>query len=175
MNTKNAQKILVFLIPVLLLGFILFYSPKDTSNKRTVEERMIEEVDIDSYEPKIAVQENYSIETRETIEELTTETKSEGTGESTVVNGDTVQVFYRGWLANNGTVFDESTTQGSPFETPIGQGAVIQGWEFGIIGMKQGEVRRIFIPSSLAYGESEQGQIPANSDLIFDVELVAIN
>lgn len=175
MNTKNIQKILVIIIPILVLGFILFYSPKPISNKRTVAEREIATVDMENYEPKLANLEQYPTETTTDITALRTETKTEGTGEATVQNGDTVSVYYRGWLATDGSIFDSATEKGSYYPVTVGQGAVIEGWDLGLVGMKQGEVRRLFIPSELAYGETGQGAIPGNADLVFDVELVGFN
>lgn len=94
-----------------------------------------------------------------------------GTGESTKP-GDTIVVNYIGVLPN-GTVFDSSQGRG-PFTFTLGGGQVIKGWDTGLIGMKVGGTRLIAIPPELAYGERSIGQIPANSSLIFQVELVSI-
>jgi len=175
MNTKNIQKILVFLIPVFVLGFILFYSPKPISNKRFVAEREIAATDMENYEPKLANIAEYPTETSTDITSLRTETKTEGTGDLTVQKGDSVSMYYRGWTATDGNVFDSATEKGSYFPVTVGQGSVIDGWDLGLIGMKQGEVRRLFIPSELAYGETGQAPIPGNADLVFDVELAGFN
>ncbi|MDP3725495.1 MAG: FKBP-type peptidyl-prolyl cis-trans isomerase [Nanoarchaeota archaeon] len=98
----------------------------------------------------------------------------EGEGEKVVKNGDAVSVHYEGRL-EDGTVFDSSYKRGAPFEFTVGLGQVIQGWEKGLIGMKEGEKRQLTIPSELGYGEKGQGSIPPNATLIFDVELVKIN
>lgn len=93
---------------------------------------------------------------------------------SAVKSGDTIIINYIGML-DNGQKFDSSYDRGQPFETQIGVGQVIKGWDEGIIGMQVGGQRRLIIPSSLGYGESGvPGQIPANATLIFDVELEAI-
>jgi FKBP-type peptidyl-prolyl cis-trans isomerase len=96
-----------------------------------------------------------------------------GTG-ATAVNGDVVTVHYLGTFTN-GVKFDSSYDRGQPL-TPfrLGTGAVIPGFEQGILGMKVGGKRRLTIPPSLAYGSAGRGSIPPNSTLIFEVELVAI-
>jgi peptidylprolyl isomerase len=98
----------------------------------------------------------------------------EGSG-AAVKSGDTIAVHYVGTLLN-GTKFDSSRDRGEPFEFRIGLGMVIQGWEEGLIGMKVGELRKLIIPASMAYGEqSPSPLIPANSTLVFEVELISIN
>ena len=95
-----------------------------------------------------------------------------GTG-ATAATGDTVTVNYVGTLTN-GTKFDSSYDAGKPFSFRIGAGTVIAGWEQGVPGMKVGGKRRLTIPPSLAYGSTARGPIPANSTLLFDVDLVSI-
>ena len=86
--------------------------------------------------------------------------------------GDTVRVHYEGSLIN-GTVFDSSYMRGMPEEIPLYM--VIQGWSEGLQLMSVGGRYRLFIPSSLAYGEFGAGQIiPPYSTLIFMVELLEI-
>lgn len=98
-----------------------------------------------------------------------------GTGTATVKAGDTVTVKYVGALAKDGTIFDASSDhQGGTFNFTVGAGQVIKGWDAGIPGMKVGEKRRLLIPASLGYGSNANGGIPANSALVFDVELVKI-
>lgn len=98
----------------------------------------------------------------------------EGTG-AIAKNGDTVSVHYVGTL-ENGTKFDSSVDRGTPFEFHLGAGQVIPGWDIGVEGMKIGEVRKLTIPSDLAYGSAGAGNgvIPANATLIFQVELLGI-
>jgi peptidylprolyl isomerase len=91
-------------------------------------------------------------------------------------SGDQVSVRYVGVLYDNGKEFDSSWKRGkAPFQVTLGQGQVIQGWDQGLVGMKVGGRRRLTIPPDLAYGA--QGQpptIPANSTLVFDVDLTKI-
>jgi FKBP-type peptidyl-prolyl cis-trans isomerase len=96
-----------------------------------------------------------------------------GTGEE-VKSGDTVSMHYRGTL-ENGEKFDSSYDRGQPFQTKIGVGQVIEGWDKGVPGMKVGGKRKLIIPPALGYGASGvPGAIPGNATLIFEVELVEI-
>ena len=103
---------------------------------------------------------------------------NEGKG-SRAKRGNLVTVHYTGWLNKDdqkGKEFDSSVKRNDPFSFPLGAGYVIKGWDEGVEGMEVGESRRLFIPANLAYGQQEIGDIiPANSDLIFDVELIAID
>ncbi|HOY46525.1 MAG TPA: FKBP-type peptidyl-prolyl cis-trans isomerase [Candidatus Dojkabacteria bacterium] len=93
-----------------------------------------------------------------------------GTGDE-VIAGDTLKVHYVGTLTD-GTKFDSSRDRGTPYEFTLGVGEVIAGWDQGLLGMKIGGIRKITIPASLGYGEVEQPNIPANSTLIFEVEVL---
>jgi FKBP-type peptidyl-prolyl cis-trans isomerase FkpA len=102
----------------------------------------------------------------------------QGSGESPKT-GNIVTVHYTGWLDVNGhegAKFDSSVDRGTPFEFQINVGKVIQGWDEGVMTMKIGEKRRLYIPSALGYGAygAGRGLIPANANLIFDVELISI-
>ncbi len=94
-----------------------------------------------------------------------------GTG-AVAQTGHHVKVDYTGWLTN-GKKFDSSVGTGKPFDLVLGAGQVIKGWDEGIAGMKVGGKRQLRIPPDLAYGQrGYPGVIPANSTLIFDVQLV---
>ena len=86
-------------------------------------------------------------------------------------SGKTVLVNYSGFLTN-GKRFDSSVEREEPFLFTVGMHQVIPGWEEGILLMNKGTKARLIIPSSLAFSNKKVGQIPANSDLIFDVELI---
>jgi FKBP-type peptidyl-prolyl cis-trans isomerase len=113
-----------------------------------------------------------SVEITNISDQLKMEDTIVGTG-AEAKSGDTVSVHYVGTLTD-GTKFDSSVDRGTPFEFTIGQNSVIQGWEQGIPGMKVGGKRILTIPPSLGYGEQATGSIPANSTLIFEVELLGI-
>ncbi|MBI4122898.1 MAG: FKBP-type peptidyl-prolyl cis-trans isomerase [Parcubacteria group bacterium] len=93
-----------------------------------------------------------------------------GTG-TEAKTGSTVSVHYTGTLAD-GKKFDSSLDRGEPFSFTIGQRSVIEGWEQGIPGMKVGGKRKLTISPALAYGDRAVGSIPANSTLVFEVELL---
>lgn len=94
-----------------------------------------------------------------------------GTGATAAV-GDSVSVHYTGWLAN-GTQFDANVAGQAPFKFRLGVGQVIEGWDEGVVGMKVGGERQLVIPPALGYGENRVGTIPANSILVFKVQLVS--
>jgi FKBP-type peptidyl-prolyl cis-trans isomerase FkpA len=88
--------------------------------------------------------------------------------------GDSITVNYTGWL-QNGTKFDSSIDRNKPLNITLGKGQVIAGWDEGVVGMRVNGTRLLVIPPALGYGNATQGSIPANSTLIFEVQLVAIN
>lgn len=97
----------------------------------------------------------------------------EGKGEA-VKSGDRIVIHYTGTF-DDGEKFDSSVDRGVPFETLIGVGHVIAGWDKGVIGMKVGGKRKLYIPYTMAYGEEGAGDvIPPLADLVFDVELLDI-
>lgn len=95
-----------------------------------------------------------------------------GTGAEAKAGND-VTVHYLGTLTD-GTMFDASRNHGDTgFTFTLGAGQVIKGWDQGVAGMKEGGKRKLTIPSDLAYGNRAVGNvIPANSTLIFEVELL---
>jgi peptidylprolyl isomerase len=91
------------------------------------------------------------------------------------VKGNMVSVNYIGKLIND-FVFDRSDVQGGPLKFQAGVGRVISGWDESVLDMEIGEKRLVIIPPELAYGELDVGDglIPANSFLVFEMELVDI-
>lgn len=95
----------------------------------------------------------------------------EGTG-TVVQPGATITAHYTGALCKNGIIFQSSHDFGKPITFGLNQ--VIKGWTDGVPGMKVGGMRRLIIPAAQAYGSASPARnIPANSDLVFDIELVA--
>lgn len=91
-----------------------------------------------------------------------------------VVKGALITTQYRGTL-EDGTVFDSSYDRGKPFQCVIGTGRVIKGWDQGLMGMKVGGKRKLFVPAHLAYGERQIGaHIKPHSNLVFEIELLEV-
>lgn len=98
----------------------------------------------------------------------------EGTG-ATPVKGSKVTVHYTGWLTDeSATQFDSSVARKRPFDFRLETGSVIEGWHKGVAGMKVGGQRQLVIPPEMAYGDQAKGKIPANSTLVFEVQLLEI-
>lgn len=106
------------------------------------------------------------------MQELKITDTLEGAGKA-VVKGALVICHYTGQL-EDGTEFDSSHKHGRPFQFVIGSKRVIQGWDLGLMGMKEGGKRTLFVPSHLGYGEREKGLIKPHSNLIFHVELIEV-
>lgn len=111
--------------------------------------------------------------------EVLAEGKSDG---AVATKNKKVSVHYTGWLQDKsaadgkGKKFDSSLDRGEPFTFGLGSGMVIRGWDIGVEGMKVGEKRKLTIPADKAYGSREVGGglIPANSTLVFEVELISV-
>ena len=98
-----------------------------------------------------------------------------GTG-AEAATGKTVAVSYTGWLYSataadhKGTQFDAS----SSFTVTLGANQVISGFEQGVLGMKEGGKRTVYIPSSMGYGSTGYATIPGNAGLVFDITLIKV-
>lgn len=105
--------------------------------------------------------------------ELQIEDLTPGTGKA-CVKGALITTHYTGWL-EDGTIFDSSLQKGRPFQCVIGTGRVIKGWDQGLMGMKVGGKRKLFVPAHLAYGERQVGEhIKPDSNLVFEIELLEV-
>ena len=105
----------------------------------------------------------------------------EGDGR-TAISLTSALVFYTGWVYDpckpdhKGAEFDTNVGKRVPFGFRIGAGKVIKGWDEGLPGMKEGGKRLMIIPSAYGYGATEiPGKIPANSALVFEVDLVQLS
>ena len=91
-----------------------------------------------------------------------------------IKKGALVLAHYEGKL-DSGSVFDSSYEKGRPFSFVFGTGRVIKGWDLGLVGIREGGRRKLFVPSQLAYGERKIGEmIPPNSNLHFEIEILEI-
>jgi FKBP-type peptidyl-prolyl cis-trans isomerase FkpA len=94
-------------------------------------------------------------------------------------SGNAIIVEYVGWLYDSskpdhkGPVFDTSVG-GDPFSFVLGAGQVIDGWDTGIVGMREGGKRRLVIPPSMAYGPNRNALLPPYATLLFEIDLVGI-
>jgi FKBP-type peptidyl-prolyl cis-trans isomerase FkpA len=101
-----------------------------------------------------------------------------GSGDE-AVTGKTLSVNYTGWLFDaskpeqKGLQIDTSLGR-ETFVFTLGAGQVIAGWDQGVPGMKVGGLRRLLIPPALGYGGARNGPIPANSKLVFEIELLSV-
>lgn len=100
-----------------------------------------------------------------------------GTGPAPV-QGQRIVVHYTGWLSEGGRKgrkFDSSLDRKEPLTIPVGVGKLIKGWDEGLMTMKVGGRRTLYIPASLGYGAKGAGDdIPPGADLIFEVELLGL-
>ena len=93
-----------------------------------------------------------------------------------IQSGQTASVFYTGYLAKNGEIFDYSLSHGTtPLSYTLGTGQVIPGFDAGTVGMQVGETRIVEIPPGDGYGSTANGPIPANSTLVFVLTLESIS
>jgi FKBP-type peptidyl-prolyl cis-trans isomerase len=166
---KN-KSIIVSLIIVVCFVIIVFLIIKNTNRENTLEDN--------SQQPVVGtatVNVTPDATQLQTQEAPNTSTSMDQTQTAKV--GDTLVMNYTGRLTD-GTVFDSNVDPKfghvQPFEFTLGAGQVIAGWDEGLVGMKVGEKKTLTVPPEKAYGSKANGPIPANSTLIFDVELVAI-
>ena len=106
-------------------------------------------------------------------DELRIEDIQVGEGKA-AVKGALITTQYRGFL-EDGSSFDSSYERGKPFQCVIGTGRVIKGWDQGLMGMREGGKRKLWVPAALAYGERGMGtRVPADANLIFEIELLEV-
>lgn len=141
---------------LLLLLSVSFISCKDQAE--TDEELILEYIS------------SNNIDALSTSEGLYYVISEEGTGDQPTI-ADRVVAHYEGYLLD-GTVFDSSYDRGQPSEFPLS--GVIRGWQIGMPFFKEGGGGKLIIPSELGYGSQANGDIPKNSVLVFDIELIEV-
>lgn len=122
--------------------------------------------------PKIVSKKVKNPKTVKTTSGLEYTITEKGNGK-TPKKGDKISVHYTGKFTND-TVFDSSVKRGVPYDLRLGNGEVIAGWEEAFLLLQEGDKATLRIPPALAYGDQARGMIPANSTLIFDVELLKV-
>ena len=169
MATKSGQRIAIWVITIVMavgtLGayFIVILENNNAQREQEAFKKQLEEA-------------NKPDPTAYTVKDKVTELKIEDlkVGEGAEVKaGDTVTAHYKGTIAQTGVKFDSSYDRGEPATFSLDQ--VIKGWQEGVPGMKVGGKRRLIIPADKAYGSQANEKIPANSDLVFEIELIKIN
>ncbi len=171
---KKAQRAFAFSLAMLFLittvGFtgVILWQVSQEGKQANTEEALMDELNQQSSQGKKL--EGFTPIAK--VDKLTIIDTKEGSGAEAKTKS-TVTVHYTGALAKDGTIFQSSKDFGEPVS--FGLSEVIKGWGEGIPGMKVGGVRRLVIPAKLAYGEqSPSADIPPNSDLVFDVELIEV-
>lgn len=171
--TKNWQRIVIWIIAIVLtvgtLGFYFVIIMQNNKKPTAVDQSQTSQTNNEPTEELKVDPSAYIVEGD--ITELKIEDVAVGSGEE-VKPGDNVKVHYKGTIAQTGQKFDSSYDRGEPIE--FGLDGVIVGWQEGIPGMKVGGKRRLIIPSEMAYGAQSVAGIPANSDLVFEVELLDV-
>ncbi|MFA5132039.1 MAG: FKBP-type peptidyl-prolyl cis-trans isomerase [Candidatus Paceibacterota bacterium] len=159
-------------IGVVIAGALILWDPLGLSPNSGTHDEFISNINATSTTQTTQTTNTNVTTNNMLVTELKMEDEVVGTG-ATAVAGDKVTVQYVGTLMN-GTIFDASRNHGDQgFMFTLGAGEVIKGWDMGVAGMKVGGKRKLTIPADLAYGnQAVGGVIPANSTLIFEVELI---
>jgi peptidylprolyl isomerase/FKBP-type peptidyl-prolyl cis-trans isomerase FkpA len=172
-SKKNMNIILAVVICLVLIAVLIFISKKDKKNMPQNNDNINSAVTDNTANNNAPV--NPPAATN--VTPAPTSTTAPATTGEVAKTGDTVAMNYTGRL-ENGTVFDSNVDPKfghvQPFEFTLGAGQVIPGWDKGIVGMKVGEEKTLTISPQDGYGSKDYGPIPANSTLIFDVQLLAI-
>lgn len=160
-DSKGKKSIWVSLIVVVIAAFVIYYV---IHNGKKVEVEDMGNLNNQSVIDDSTATSEQSQNTEQNMERISK-------------NGDVLTMNYTGRFTN-GTVFDSNVDPKfghvEPFKFTLGAGQVISGWDEGLVGMKVGEKKTLTLPPEKAYGSRDVGPIPANSTLIFDVELVGI-
>lgn len=103
--------------------------------------------------------------------ELVSQLLVDGKG-AEVKGGQSITVHYTGVVYADGSTFDSSWSKGSPFTFTIGTGGVIPGWDKGLVGKKVGSRVLLVVPPADGYKDQANAKIPANSTLVFVVDIL---
>ncbi len=156
---------------VAVSGFVIWQARSAKNNSSDVKSEATDTSNKVSEENKLEGTKLVGFDSVAKVDKLTAIDIKPGTGE-VVKAGATITFHYTGALAKDGTIFQSSHDSGQAVTYPLAQ--LIKGWQEGIPGMKVGGVRRLLIPAAEAYGDQEKPGIPAGSDLVFDIEVSAV-
>lgn len=166
---KNQKENMWVIVSFIIVALVIASSVYFIMNKKDADSDLLENKILDN-----KTGDNIKDDSTINKEEVKTPTKNM---EKISKNGDVLVMNYTGKLTN-GTVFDSNVdpkfNHVEPFKFTLGAGQVIRGWDEGLLGMKIGEKKTLTISPEKGYGSRSVGSIPANSTLIFDVELVGI-
>lgn len=143
---------------------------KKSANKKAAPKKATSKKPVAKKEVAKEVKVGDTITTKTGLKYVITKHNASGTK---VNNGDKIDAHYTGTLAN-GKKFDSSRDRNQPFSFVVGNGQVIAGWDEGFTYLRQGDAATLIIPPGLGYGERDMGDIPANSTLYFDVEVMNV-
>lgn len=160
-----SKKIIFLLLALLIVGVGFYYL--GVKNKGATPNLSTPAAVIISPSPSAS-----SSATIQKMDGLIIEDITVGTGAEAIA-GKLITVNYLGTLLD-GTKFDSSYDRNAPFQFTLGAGEVIKGWDEGFSGMKVGGKRKLTISPELGYGSVAMGTIPANSTLVFEVELLKV-
>lgn len=173
-NKKKIWLFLVILVTIVLLYIVFVQNKKDSNIQPAGDDIQNTVIEPDNKPADMSkeVNTNNNLNNKNNmtdIKDFSFEVLKEGSGAEAVVN-NTTTVQYKGMFVD-GKVFDQGE-----FSFVLGIGQVVQGFDKGVLGMKVGESRKIYIPSEMGYGSRGAGSaIPPNTDLIFEVTLKSIN
>lgn len=175
-STSQKTRFVIWVITIVMvvgfLGsfFLVFMENEDSSTTSTTATTTTS--DETETETELVVDPTaYTVEG--TVDSLQITDLTVGTGE-VVETGDTVEVDYKATIAQTGEKIGSSYDDGETIDIEVSTDSIIEGVAQGMVGMQVGGKRRIIIPASMAYGDVEYSGVPANSDLVFEIEVLSI-
>lgn len=172
-HTKKSTRIIIWVIAVVMAAGFLgsYFLVILENNNQAAQNATNTQSSSQSQTPNLSVDPTaYKVSGKVDTLQITDETVGTGTE---VKADDIVRVNYKLTNAQTGIKYDSSYDRGEPATLSLKQ--VIPGWQQGMPGMKIGGKRRLVVPASLGYGADGTGNIPSNTDLVFEVELLAVN
>lgn len=172
-HTKNWQRVAIWVVAIIMaVGTLGVYFVIILQNNNAKQQAVTPTAEqINSTEETQTVDPT-AYKTTGPVTELQKIELTEGTGAEAKA-GDKITVHYKGTIATSGVKIDSSYDRGEPATFALS--GLIQGWQDGIPGMKVGGKRRLVIPSELGYGSQGSSSVPPNTDLVFEIELIAVN